>query len=122
MDAPERGWSAIHDALPGAWRVGPVFYDPGRHAWTVVARSPQPVGRRGAPGYLEGAGEDEIAALTYLAVALQERRGKQKVADIRRCGRLAYLQAAEAESRRSRGRGLTGEELERVIERMPGRL
>ena len=58
--------------------MGRLSYDPGRHCWTIVARSPQPVGRRGRPEYLEGAGEDEDAALTYLALALDERRNAEK--------------------------------------------
>lgn len=86
-----------------------------------MGRSPQPVGRWKAPEYLEALGEDEDAALTHLALALEERRAYEKRADIRRRGRLGYLQAAEEESRRSQGRGLTGEELEQVIRRLPGR-
>ena len=122
MDARDGAWNAFHDALPEGWNVGRLSHDPGRHAWTIVARSPQPVRRRGAPEYLEGAGEDEIAVLTYLALALEARQANAKRADIRQRGRLAYLQAAEEASRRSQGRGLTGEELERVIERRPDRL
>ncbi len=118
MDARERAWNAIHDLLPKGWHAGPLSYDPGRHAWTIVARSPRPVGRCGAPEYLEGAGEDEDAALTYLALVLEERRHLEKRADIGQRGRLAYLEAAEEESRHSQGRPLTGEELRRVIERL----
>ena len=94
MDARDGAWNAFHDALPEGWNVGRLSHDPGRHAWTIVARSPQPVRRRGAPESLEGAGEDEIAVLTYLALALEAQRADAKRADIRQRGRLAYLQAA----------------------------
>ncbi len=82
-----------------------------------MARSPQPPGRRGTPEYVEGAGEDEIAALTYLALALEERQGDARRTDLRQRSRLAYIEGSEAESRRSQGRDLTGEELARVIGR-----
>ncbi len=64
VDPRHRAWDDIHAALPDGWHVSPPSYDPGQHAWTVVARSPQPVGRHGRPEYLEGQGEDELAALT----------------------------------------------------------
>ncbi|MCJ7710490.1 MAG: hypothetical protein MUQ32_06610 [Chloroflexi bacterium] len=58
--------------------------------------------------------------MTYLALVLQERRDAETLADLRTRSRLAYVQGAEDESRRSTGRGLTGEELKQVIERFPG--
>lgn len=70
MTARERVWNAVHDALPTGWRVGPPTYDPEHHRWSVTARSPQP-GRRKPPETITGTGEDEIAALTYLALALE---------------------------------------------------
>ncbi len=68
-----------------------------------MARSPQPPGRRGAPEYVEGAGEDEDAALTYLALALEERQGDARRTDLRLRGQLAYIQSAEEESPRTDG-------------------
>lgn len=104
--------------LPPGWHVGPPTYDPGLHRWSVTARSPQP-GRRQPPETITETGEDELAALTYLAIRLQERRTTEATARLRTRGRLAYLEGAEEHSRRTRGRGLTGEELERVIENYP---
>lgn len=118
-DPRSRAWDAIHDALPDGWAVGPAAYDPGRRAWTVVAHSAPPAGRYRPPEYMEAQGEDQVAALTYLALALDERRGEERRVEIGMRARLAYVQGAEGEALRSRGRGLTGEELERFAERYP---
>ena len=82
-----------------------------------MARSPLPAGRYRPPDVIEAHGEDEAAALTYLAIALEERLGDERRVEIGQWARLAYIQGAEAAAIRSRGRGLTGEELERVIRR-----
>jgi hypothetical protein len=58
-------WSAVHEALPARWRVGPVTFDPGRQAWSVTARGPHP-GRGKAPVTVSGTGDNEIAALRDL--------------------------------------------------------
>jgi hypothetical protein len=49
-------------------------WDPGRQRWEVVARSPKPVGRLSRPDYLVGDGEDELHALTDLALKLDAIR------------------------------------------------
>ncbi len=100
-----RAWDAIHDALPDGWAVAPASCDPGRRAWTVVARSAPRAGRYGPPEYIEAQGEDETAALTYLALALEERRGDERRVGIGQRARMAYVEGAEAEALRSRGRG-----------------
>ncbi|MEK6719824.1 MAG: hypothetical protein AABZ33_04035 [Chloroflexota bacterium] len=82
----------------------------GRGALTA-ARWPLPAGRYRPPEVIEAHGEDEIAALTYLVLALQELRGDERRVEIRMRARFAYVQGADAEARRVRGRGLTGEEL-----------
>lgn len=114
----ERAWNGVHAALPTGWHVGPPTYDPENHQGTVTARSPGP-GRRKPPETITRTGEDEKAALTYLALAIQDRRAVKLTAERLTQGRMTYLEVAEEHSRRSRGRGLTGEELERVIEEFP---
>jgi hypothetical protein len=49
-------------------------------------------------------------------MALEERRGDERRVDIAQRARMAYIAGAEKESRRSTRRGLTGEELEQVVE------
>ena len=116
-NARYRAWAAIHDALPEGWAVGPASYNPGRDAWVVVARSPLPAGRYRPPEVIEGVGEDEAAALTYLALALEERRGDVRRVEIGQRARLAYVQGAEAEALRARGGGLDAAGLERLVRR-----
>jgi uncharacterized protein involved in exopolysaccharide biosynthesis len=53
---------------------------------------------------------------TQSAATEQDRR------DLNRKLRLAFIQAAEERSRRELGRGLTADELRRVLERYPGDL
>ena len=65
IDVREEAWSAVHEALPARWHVGPVTYDPGRHEWSVTAHGPHP-GRGKAPQSVTGTGEDEVAALRDL--------------------------------------------------------
>ena len=64
-DARETAWPAVHEALPARWHVGPVSFDPGRHAWSVSAHGPLP-GRGKAPEFVSGSGADEVAALRDL--------------------------------------------------------
>jgi len=114
----ERTWFRLHDALPSGWRAGPASYHPARHCWTVAAWSPVG-GRRHPPEEtLIGSGVDELAAVTDLAMTLEERPRTEAFEEIERRGRLAYLAGAEAESRRP-GRPLTDAELERVTGRSP---
>lgn len=66
----ERAWDDIHSWLPDGWRVTAPTWDPGRQRWEVVARSPKPIGRLSRPDYLIGTGEDELHALTELALVV----------------------------------------------------
>ena len=75
MTSRERAWNDIHDLLPERWQVGPATFDPGRHRWSVTARSPKYSGRLRPPATASGDGEDEVAALTDLALKLRELRG-----------------------------------------------
>jgi hypothetical protein len=55
--------------------------------------------------------------MTDLAIRLDERRRAERVAEIDRRGRLAYLEGTEERSRDAEGRPLTGAELERITRR-----
>ena len=57
--------------------------------------------------------------MTDLAIRLDERRRAEKLAEIDRRGRLAYLEGAEDQSRSMLRRALTEDELEGVIRRFP---
>ena len=98
--------------------VGPTSYDPGTGRWTWTARGRHP-GRGKHPERIIGTGEDELAAMTDLAIRLDERRD-EKLDEIDRRGRAAYLDGAEERSRTVEGRPLTAFELERVTKRYPG--
>lgn len=112
----ERAWEGVHDTLPAQWRVGPVTYDPDRRTWTVAALGPLPVRRGQPPNCIEASGEDEIAALSYLAVKLAESKTAGRMEELRRRLRLAYLSSAEEWSRVHVGRPLSGDEQRRLIE------
>ena len=76
-------------------------------------------GRGKHPETITGTGEDELAAMTDLAIQLDERRRDAKLAEIDRRGRAAYLEGAEERSRTVEDRPLTTDELDRVTKRYP---
>jgi hypothetical protein len=115
----ERAWDDIHSWLPDGWRVTAPSWDPGRRRREVVARSPKPVGRLSRPDYLIADGEDELHALTELALKLDAIRRAERVVAIEERARLAFVAGAEEESRRTHRRGLTAVELEAILERYP---
>jgi hypothetical protein len=114
----EAAWGAVHEALPARWRVGPVTFDPGRHAWSVTACGPHP-GRGKHPETVSGTGEDEIAALRALDDCLRgvPHPDRDRLEELRRRLRLAYVQGAEDWARGHMGRDLTGDELAGVVTR-----
>lgn len=121
-DPRTAAWSAVHEALPARWQVGPPSFDPGRQAWIVSAVGPHP-GRGKIPQSVTGIGEDEVAALLDLDDQL---RGVPKpdgtaMDALRRRVRLAYIEGAEEWSRTARGRSMTAEEQRAVIGRYDGR-
>ena len=59
--------------------------------------------------------------MTYLAVLLDERRKLDRLEEIDRRGRAAYLEGAEERSQTAEGRPLTADELARVTRRYPNR-
>jgi hypothetical protein len=117
----ETAWAAVHEALPARWQVGPVSYDPGVRLWGLTARGPHP-GRGKTPTTVSGTGVDEVAALSDLDDRLRgvPKPNGTQMDELRRRIRLAYLEGAEDEWRRSEGRQLTAEEQERVLRQYPG--
>ena len=57
--------------------------------------------------------------MTDLRIRLDERHRDDKLAEIDRRGRAAFLDGAEERSRTVEGRPLTADELERVTKRYP---
>ena len=114
----ERAALDVLALLPEWWAVGPTSYDPGTGRWTWTARGRHP-GRGKHPETITGTGEDELAAMTDLRIRLDERRRDEKLAEIDRRGRAAFLEGAEERSRTVEGRPLTADELGRVTRRYP---
>jgi hypothetical protein len=121
-DAREAAWDAVHEALPARWHVGQPSYDPGGPHWSVTARGPHP-GRGKAPVTVSGKGEDEAAALRDLDDRLRgvPKPDGTQLDELRRRLRFAYVDGAEEWTRQNVGRGLTRDELGRVIVRYVGR-
>ena len=69
---------------------------------------------------ISGTGLDELAAMVDLRIRLDEQFRADKLAEIDRRGRGAFLEGAEERSRKVEGRLLTADELERVTNRYPG--
>src|SRR4051812_30720758 len=109
-------WGAVHEALPARWTLGPPTYDPGRPRWSVTARGPHPSPGK-APQTVSGVGEDEIVALRDLEARLTGNppADGSRLEELRQRLRLAYVDGAETWTRANIGRGLTGDELGRVI-------
>ncbi len=120
-DDLDNAWSAVHEALPTRWRVGPTGHDPGHSMWLVSAIGPHP-GRGKVPQSVTGTGEDEVAALRDLDDQLRgiPRPDGGRMEERRRRLRLAFLEGAEEHSRLEHGRGLTTGELDRVLPHYPG--
>jgi hypothetical protein len=118
----EAAWGAVFDALPAKWTVGPAgMADPVLGEWRVTARS-RPRGRLATTQTVTGSGPDEVSALRDLEARL---RGNppgdgSRLEELRRRLRLAYVDGAEEWSRENVGRGLTTDELGRVIGRYVG--
>jgi hypothetical protein len=115
----ERAWEGVHDSLPPGWRAGRLSYDAGRRTWTVVAIGPRAVKRGIPPDCIAVNVEDETAALTYLAVALQERHRAGRLEELGQRSRLAYVVGAEERSYAEHMRGLSDAEFGRVVKRYP---
>ena len=57
--------------------------------------------------------------MTDLRIRLDERRRVDKLDEIDRRGRAAFLEGAEAQSQAVEGQPLSGDELKRVVKRYP---
>lgn len=115
----ERAALDVLARLPDGWRVGPTSYDPGTRRWSIAARA-APTGLRSRPPEtLTGHGADELAAFADLRMKLDERRKAERLDDIERRSRAAFLEGAEERSQAVEGRPLTADEQERVTKRYP---
>ena len=115
----ERAALDVFNLLPDRWHVGPTSHDPGIGRWSYTARGPHP-GRGKTPKGITGTGTDELAAMIDSAIRLEERRRDEKLAEIERRGRAAFLSGAEERSQAAEGRPLTADELKRVTKQYPG--
>lgn len=129
MTDREAAWDAVHEALPARRCVGRPSFDPGalRHdgylgAWSVTARGPHP-GRGKAPRTVTGTGEHEVAALRDLVDRLTgvPKLDGNRMEELRRRLRLAYIEGAESWAVSALGRGLTDVEVAALVRRYTGR-
>ena len=100
------------DYRAGYWR-GPDGCAPEPGDGPGPARGRHP-GRGKVPERITGTGEDELAAMTDLRIRLDERQRAEKLIEIDRRGRAAFLEGAEDRSQAAEGRPLTDDELEHV--------
>jgi hypothetical protein len=86
----EAAWEAVWEALPARWHLGPPTFDPGRHVYSVTARSGTR-GRGNPPVCVSGPGETEIDALRDLDGRLRgaPRPDGGRVEELRGRARLA---------------------------------
>jgi hypothetical protein len=93
------------------------LFDAATHRWSVTCRSPKYSGRLRPPAVVCGDGQDEVAALTDLAIKRRELRDAERRRAFDEKLRAAYLQGAEEHSRALLGRPLTQDELDGVLRR-----
>lgn len=117
-EALNDAWDVLYDSLPARWHIGKPSHDPERAPWSVTAWGPQP-GRGKARQAVTGTGDTAVAALRDLDDRLRsvsEPNG-DRMDDLPWQLRMAYVDGAEALAREAFDRGLTGDELGRIIER-----
>jgi hypothetical protein len=121
-DALNEAWDALYDSLPGRWHIGKPSYDSRLATWSVSAWGPQP-GRGKVQHTVTGTGDTEVAALCDLDARLRgaPKPNRDRMEELRRQLRMAYIEGAEAFSRETLDRALTPDELGRVIGRYAGR-
>lgn len=103
--------------MPG-WAVGPASYHGEAAAWHVAAIDLRPRGRQARREAIEATGATEVEALAKLRLFIVARATAAD--DLNRRLRAAFVEGAEEDSRRRLGRGLTPDELERVLQHYPG--
>jgi hypothetical protein len=120
-EAGEAAWDAIHEALR---RAGPSARSPSILASSdptatpcVQRDGPRTSSRGKAPQTVSGTGDDEVAALRDLDDRLRgvPKPDGSRMDELRRRLRLAYVRGAEDRTVQNVGRGLTQDELGRVI-------
>jgi hypothetical protein len=121
-EALNEAWDALYDSLPARWHIGKPSYEPERAAWSATAWGPRP-DRGEARQSVTGTGDTEVAALRDLDHRLRRvpRPNRGRLDDLRHRLRMAYVDGAEAFSREAFDRGLTTDELGRIIQRYEGR-
>ena len=111
-------WDALYDSLPPRWHVGRPTYDAADATWCVTAW-----GTGDPPASVTGTGDTELAALRDLDERLRgvARPNRSRMDEFRHQLRMACVDGAEAFSRETLERGLTTNELGRLIQRYEGR-
>ena len=125
MTNRDGAWDSLWDALPARSHIGPITYDPAvlradgqLGAYHVTARGPHS-GRGKAPVTVSGTGDDETAALRDLDDRLRgvPKPDGARLEELCRRLRLAHVDEAEKWTRENVGRGMTSDELARVVGR-----
>jgi len=121
-EALSEAWDVLYESLPPRWHIGKPSYEPGRAAWSATAWGPRPDPGK-ARQSVTGMGDTEVAALRDLDDRLLgvPRPNRGRMDEFRHQLRMAYVDGAEAFSRETLERGLTRDELGRIIQRYEGR-
>jgi len=121
-EAINEAWEALVDAVPPRWHVARPSFDPERRVWVVTAWGPR-LGSGSTRQSVSGSGEDQAAALRDLDDRLRgvPKPNSEREEELSRRLRMAYVDGAEAFSRETLDRGLTSDELGRVIRGYVGR-
>jgi hypothetical protein len=81
-DPREAAWSAVHEALPARWRVGPPSFDPGRPGWSVTAIGPLP-GRGKMPTTVSATGNEIQMPASVVLINTRPRNRVRKAFPLR---------------------------------------
>jgi hypothetical protein len=122
FEALREAWDALYDSLPARWHIGRPTYDARGAGWSVTGWGPSN-GGGDAPHTMTGTGNTEVAALRDLDKRFGgvPRPNLSRMDEFRHQLRKAYVDGAEAFSRETLERGLTTNELGRIIQRYEGR-
>lgn len=122
FEALNEAWDALHDSLPARWHIGKPRYEMRGAGWSVTGWGPSFDGDQ-PPQSVTGTGDTEVAALRDLDKRFGglPRPNRSRMDEFRHQLRMAYVDGAEAFSREALERGLTTNELGRLIQRYEGR-